>query len=207
MQTKQVPRDHYSFSVYMDSRRWHSLWIQLKKISELAPARVLEIGPGAGILKSVAKVSGIEITTVDHDLELNPDYVGSLQRLPFSDASYDLVCAFQVLEHLEYQKAIDAVLEMARVSAKHIFISLPNAQITWRYQLYLPKFGELRFMFPRPLWRPTKHRYDGEHYWEINKKGYELKKILKDLNAACPIKKEWRPYENPYHHFILMEKP
>ena len=58
----------------------------------------------------------------DVDIELNLD---SIERLPFEDDAFDLLCAMDVLEHLEHFHLI--VGEMVRCSKKYCLISLPNS--------------------------------------------------------------------------------
>ncbi|MDU8946144.1 class I SAM-dependent methyltransferase [Ovoidimarina sediminis] len=202
----QVQTVHYSFGDYMTKRRWTSIWAQYKTISELAPDSTLEIGPGLGLLKLIGNLYGIDITTFDLDSDLKPDFVGNVTNLPFNENKFDLVCAFQVLEHLKYEDAQLALREMKRVSGRNILISLPNAQLVWRYCIYLPKFGERKSMFARPFWKPVEHKFDGEHYWELNKRGYEVERFLSDISKEFRILKNWRSWDNPYHHFFLLEK-
>ena len=200
----QVDKDHYNFADYMTKRRWASFWTQLNEISRLSPDKVLEVGPGKGLLKEIGALERFNISTVDHDSDLKPDHVGSIQSLPFENGSFDLVCAFQVLEHIEYADVPNALRELKRVATKHVLISLPNAQVVWRYRIYLPTLGERDFMFRRPFWKAVEHKFDGEHYWELNKKGYEVDNVLAGLSREFAIVKHWRCWDNPYHHFILL---
>jgi ubiquinone/menaquinone biosynthesis C-methylase UbiE len=175
-------------------------------VSKLAPDRVLEIGPGPGVFKSAAAAIGIEVETVDVDRDLNPDIVASVLRLPFKDDSYDVVCAFQVLEHLRYDHALKALSEIIRVSKKDIIISLPNAQKLYYISAHIPFLGVRYIHLKSPFSKPKDHEFDGQHYWEINKKGYSLKKIISDLSKLAKIKHHFRSNLFSYHHFIILEK-
>ena len=168
---KQVDISNYRFESYMPKWRWASLWHQLDEIRRLQPGSILEVGAGLGLLKKIAKTFGIEVQTLDHDPDLKPDYVGTITALPFTDSSYDLVCAFQVLEHLPYEQSQRAFAEMARVSCRHVLISLPDARPAWRYALSVPYFGMIKFLLHRPQLRMPIHEFDGQHYWEINTQG------------------------------------
>lgn len=125
---KQVNKSHYNFSEYTDKRRWASIWHQVDEICKLSPNTVLEIGPGPGTLKHIMHSLGINVQTVDLDPDLSPDYVASVTQLPIQNCSFDLVCAFQVLEHLPFESSIIAFSEMVRVAKKYVLISLPDAQ-------------------------------------------------------------------------------
>ncbi len=199
---KQVDRTHYEFARYMSKARWASVWHQLDEIQKLQPANVLEVGPGHGLFKTVASAFGISVETLDLDPESKPDHVGSITEIPLADGSYDVVCAFQVLEHLPYEQSCRAFSEMVRVSRRHVVISLPDAKPVWFYRLDLPKLGTREFLLPHPLSSPRIHEFDGEHYWELNKRGYPLERILTDYTGISLVK-SYRVLENPYHRFFV----
>lgn len=205
---KQVERTHYDFQKYMDKKRWASVWHQVDEVIKLNPTNILEIGPGAGIFKAVGSISGLAIETLDIDPDLKPDHVASVFEMPFDDCSFSLTCAFQMLEHLPYDESQRAFSEMIRVTRRYLIISLPVASNGWPITITLPKFGTFKFNIPHPRPWLIQHNFDGEHYWEINKKGYRLKKVTDDFLAQGSIKliKKFYVHENPYHQFFVFEK-
>ena len=58
---------------------------------------------------------------------------GSITELPFEDRSFDLVCAFDVIEHVEEDQL--AVSEMKRVAKENgiIFITVPTFMSLWSH--------------------------------------------------------------------------
>lgn len=201
---KQVDKLHYEFGSYMKFSRWASLWHQINIIIGLEPKRVLEIGPGPGVFKATASAFGLNIETLDLDPELEPDYVASVFDMPFGDGDFDVVCAFQMLEHLPYEQSLLAFNEIARVSGKNIVISLPDAKTAWPVSLYLPSIGMKKFLVPRPRLKAQEHVFDGEHYWEVNKKGYSLTKVIRDFSIeGWSLMDTYRIHENPYHRFFI----
>jgi len=205
---KQVNRSHYDFFTYMKAPRWNSLWHQLDVVSSLKPETVLELGPGTGMFTTLMSHLGMHIETVDIDPELEPDYVANATELPFDDDSFDVVCAFQVLEHMPFEMALAALDELARVACRNVVISLPDSRRSWRYLIHFPRLGERGLLVPRPQFSAPEHRFDGEHYWEINKKGYELSQVTKAFLAsgAVELVRTFRPFENPYHRFFVFSK-
>lgn len=203
---KQVNRSHYRFSKYVDKRRWNSIWHQIDEVSQLNPKNVLEIGPGPGIFKALGHLFGLEIKTLDLDAELSPDYICSVDKMLLPNLSFDVVCAFQVLEHLPYDRSLQALSEMIRVSRRYVLISLPDAKPIYRFLFQLPKKLEFNWLLPRPFSKLKVHHHDGQHYWEINKKGYSLEKIINDFSSELLLRKTYRVKENAYHRFFLFEK-
>jgi ubiquinone/menaquinone biosynthesis C-methylase UbiE len=202
---KQVNTDHYEFSKYVSKKRWISYWHQLDEILKHKPTNVLEIGVGSGIIKVLCDLFGVDIKTVDIDQDLKSDYNASVLSLPIDNDSFDLVVCFQVLEHIRYEEFFKALTELHRVARRYVILSLPDARKVWSYQFYLPKIGSLYFHIPRPKIGEYIHKFDGEHYWEINKKGYSLNQIISDIKkVGFILEKSYRVNENPYHRFFIM---
>lgn len=199
---KQVDKKHYQFK-YLSKAHWNSIWHQLAEVLKVAPNTALEIGVGTGVFKQVAGIFGVTVKTLDIAEDLSPDYVGSVTNLPFADNTYEVVCAFQVLEHMPYNQALKAFSEMARVSSKHIILSLPDAKPLWRYVFRLPKIGIIDCSIPKPFSRLQQHKFDGQHYWEINKINYPLERIISDFGGMARLQYTFRVKENPYHRFMV----
>ena len=107
-----------------------------------APGSILDVGCGEGIVtERMAAVSGAATVGVDLGTEgLHGEWrrregerlsfrPGSAYDLPFEDGSFDLVCALEVLEHLERPRA--ALAELARVSRVSVLVSVPREPL-WR---------------------------------------------------------------------------
>ena len=202
---KQVNKNHYEFRHYMDKARWASIWHQIDEVNRFSPDSVLEIGPGPGAFQSVAKVFGLHVKTLDIDPELKPDYLAQANAMPFEDNSFDVVCAFQMLEHVPYELSLCIFKEMCRVAKNGVVVSLPNARKIWPFSLYIPTIGSVFLHIPSPLSRAKKHEFDGQHHWELNKIGYAATKVISDFQTigGKPLIKHFRVPDNPYHHFMV----
>ena len=117
-QFRELERDHWWFRgrrrVYLGLLRHH--------LGGTRPRRILDVGAGAGgFLPGLAEL-GEEVAAVDldpaaasrcHRRGPGAGLAADGQRLPFRDGSFDLVCLFDVLEHLDDDRA--ALGEAARV--------------------------------------------------------------------------------------------
>ncbi len=198
-------KDSYEFSKYSYPSRWGSYFYQLDSIFSLNPESVLEIGVGDRVIGSYIKNNTkVSYTCADVSSDLKPDVVASVTKLPFEDKSFDLTCAFEVLEHMPFEYFETALKELARVSKKYVIISLPHFGPSFQFLLKIPLLPKIEFSFKIPF--AKKHIFNGRHYWEIGKKGYSVSKILSTLENQFIIKSHFVPFENQYHHFFILEK-
>ena len=103
--------------------RWAASYLQ-----GLPGSSVLNLGGGGKRhlqkhLGSAWQVHEIDVTG-ECDTRLNLD---SIERLPFDDGTFDVCCAFEVLEHLDHLHLIAD--EMFRVARSTLLVSLPNAAV------------------------------------------------------------------------------
>lgn len=200
---KQTSKEIYQFERYVGMDRWSSYYCQLCEILEQKPESVLEIGIGGHIIGDCLKGRGITYISVDIDKDLSPDVVADVTALPFEDNSFDVVCAFEILEHLPFEKFEQAIMELARVSRHGVLVSLPHFGPSIRLEFKIPLLPRVRFAYKIPF--PKKHIFNGEHYWEIGKRDYPLSRIRTVLLRHFVIRKEFVPFENQYHHFFVLK--
>lgn len=120
-------------------RRWmvNGFYKEMLRIAHgIQPESILDFGCGEGYTLdrlARAKVStylaGFDGSAVAVNLgkQLFPDlklHTGNIYQAPYADNSADLVICTEVLEHLE--KPRQAIQEMARVSKRHLLLSVPN---------------------------------------------------------------------------------
>jgi len=204
---KQVSKEIYDFLRYSDEERWISYWHQLTEIIKLSPESVLEIGKGDGITGGYLKNKlGIKYACVDVDEDLKPDVVADINKLPFADGTYDIACAFEVLEHLPFEKFKASLKEMRRVSRQYVIISLPHWGHHFSIGLWLPYFKKIRWQ-KKFSWFAPKHVFNGQHYWEMDKKDYPLSLIKDEIRSAgFKIENDFLAFNSPCHHFFILKK-
>jgi ubiquinone/menaquinone biosynthesis C-methylase UbiE len=204
---RQVDKKAYKFDKYCDKDRWASYWNQINEIVKLNPVNVLEVGVGDNVFSSYIKNNtDIEYTSLDIAEDLRPDIVGDIKNIPIKNNFYNIVCAFEVLEHLSFEKFEETLRELSRVSNKYVIISLPHWGRHFSVDIRMPFLKRFKFKYKINLF-PIRHKFRGQHYWEIGKKGYSLiniKKIIK--KSGLKIKNNFIVFESPYHHFFILKK-
>lgn len=203
---KQVDRDHYSFGSYAHPDRFASYFYQLKELHEVRPTSVLEVGVGDAVIGNYIRdnTPAIKYTSIDVASDVNPDVIGSVLDLPFEDKTHDVVCAFEVLEHIPFESFEKALSEMARVARTHVMISVPHFGPPIKFLLKIPFIRELACAWKIPY--HPRHVWNGQHYWELGKKGYSPKAVRSIMSRYGDVVKEYVPFENQYHHFFILKK-
>jgi SAM-dependent methyltransferase len=80
----------------------------------------LDVATGGGHVARRLREAGLEVTTVDPAEGMRPDVVAPAERLPFGDASFDLVVTRLAAHHFADVRA--AVRELVRVASRTVVI-------------------------------------------------------------------------------------
>lgn len=200
---KQVDKTAYRLEKYGGPDRFASYHCQLKEIMRLSPRTMLEIGVGDKVVANYIKNnSTISYTSADIADDVGADVHASVTALPFEDQSFDVVCAFEVLEHLPFSEFDTALKELARVANRKVLLSLPHfgppIKILWK----IPFLPEMRFAMKIPF--PRQHTFNGQHYWEIGKRGYSVRSVRRHIARHFAIEREYVPFDNQYHRFFVL---
>jgi SAM-dependent methyltransferase len=110
-----------------------------RKISKGKKLNILNVGVATGSTTEMLAKYG-EVTSVEYDAdcctflreELKMEVVNaSIEALPFDNNTFDLVCAFDVIEHVDDDAL--AVAEMKRVckAEGNVFITVPALMLLW----------------------------------------------------------------------------
>lgn len=141
-----MQRDYYTRYYHLERNNWWFI-IRLKiikqtiqkRIYQHQPLKILNVGVATGASSDMLSEFGVVVSS-EYDLEtckflkenLNMEVVqASVTDLPFADNSFDLVCAFDVIEHVEDD--LKAYAEMKRVCkiSGHIVTTVPAFMIMW----------------------------------------------------------------------------
>lgn len=133
-----LERNHWWFVVRLEILKQEIQKIIPKEKNEL---QILNIGIATGkttdMLSNFGKVTSLEYDATCAEFvrqKLGIEVIeGSVLELPFEENSFDLVCAFDVIEHVENDKK--AILEIMRVCKEKgkICITVPAFQSLWSH--------------------------------------------------------------------------
>ena len=136
----QVERDHWWFR---GRRRILATFLDGLDPPLPAGATVLDVGCGTGANTAVLadrgrRVVGVDASPIAHRLRRRAGWAGGVRAvsgtLPFADATFDLVAALDVLEHLDDDRA--AIHELRRVARPGavVLIFVPALRLLWGLQ-------------------------------------------------------------------------
>src|SRR5207302_1710166 len=103
------------------------------------PARIIDVGSGGGAVAQALQEFG-HVTACDIDVRCAASVsrrpgmsfaYGTAEAIPFADGSFDLVTAFDVLEHLDDD--VRALKEMARVASPQGLIAVTVPAYPWMW--------------------------------------------------------------------------
>lgn len=200
---QQVDAAHYARGSYRSQDRWNSYWHQLSLVRSRNPRTVLEIGVGEGVVARELRYEGKEVTTLDIAADLKPDVVGSVTNIPLPDTSCDLVLAAEILEHIRFEDVGTALRQIARVAKSNVIISVPHPGYVFSLEFKLPLLPRIILFTKLPFfWKH--HTFDGQHYWELGKRGYSIRSFLKMTEKAGLVFNHSRCYaDDPARRYFV----
>jgi SAM-dependent methyltransferase len=140
----------------------------VERVAAMAPERVLDAGCGEGFVARllIDRIGGLRLTGCelsDSALQLarttNPEATfarGNITALPFADDAFDVVCCFEVLEHLPGDGPAQALAEFARVARRGAVLSVPHEPV-----FSLANVARGKNLAVRPPGSDPDHR----HFW------------------------------------------
>jgi SAM-dependent methyltransferase len=213
---------------YLNVSRFTAYGYQVSELVELCPDSILEIGSGNGVVTYALRNSGLNVTTVDNDPDLQPDIIGSVTNLPVASHCFDVASCFEVLEHLPFTAFERAMQELFRVVRRYAVLSLPDGERFYRLEMILPfrqsatlgsggRDGRVSGGKRAPVnvtGQPGQTACGGggpasghNHHWQINVRGCSLNRITRIItDTGFQVEKNYRVWERPEHHFFVLRK-
>jgi 2-polyprenyl-3-methyl-5-hydroxy-6-metoxy-1,4-benzoquinol methylase len=145
---------------------WRLYWQQqhLMRDEVKAGQHILEIGVGSGFTANYLRSKGVNVTTMDIDVEKQPDIVGNIVTFDWNGLSFDHILAFEVFEHIPLAEFSNLLLKLSSICSGYLFLSLPKGERRWLHcEITLPKLGT------RTLRIASKRSkiIEPHHFWEV----------------------------------------
>ena len=206
----QVGIDHYEFNKYVDIDRWKSYWCQINEVITEKPEKILIIGTGDNIVGDYLMKQRISIETLDFDIEMHPNYLGSVENIEeiLDGKKFDTILCCQVLEHLPFEKFEETIKQLKNCMLNTLILSLPYSHIGAEFvlssitKIRLPKVT-ITLTFPKFF---KQWKFNEQHYWEIGAKGYSKNRITKILRKYFVIEGRYLVPQNTYHMFFILRR-
>jgi hypothetical protein len=106
---------------------------------------------------------------------------------------------------MPFEQSCEALVQIRRVTRRFAFITVPHFCLSLAVLVRLPKIQlreiRLRLPYKKPL------RPGGEHYWEIGRPGYPVRKLESAIReSGFTIVSKKRQMTNYSHCFFVLEK-
>lgn len=213
----------------INSERFSSLFMQIESVTNIKKniRNILEIGPGNQFFSNIIKMLGYDIKTNDIRKRTNPDYFGDIRKINIEE-KFDLVAAFEVLQHMPFEELDDTLKKLSDISRNYVLISLPYQVHNFSINIKLPyiffprklRLGYFRKRFSLNLFWEKPRKKDtpiellskrddfwNPHYWEIGRKSYPKSKVIDQIKSSgLNIVWEKHNINFPMHYFILLSK-
>jgi SAM-dependent methyltransferase len=132
-----LERHHWWFKARLEILE--KLLVNRIKKNNTKPFKILNTGAATGATSEMLQRYG-EVTSLEYDKDCCDFLVNSLNirainasitEMPFPDETFDLVCAFDVIEHVEYDQA--ALREVKRVLKPNgtLYVTVPAFKFLW----------------------------------------------------------------------------
>lgn len=200
----QVAPESYDFEIYDNQERWASYWYQIRAALRLHPRRVLEIGSGTGVFRMYLRSRGVEVKSADIDATRGVDYLADVSRLDETLPAgqvFDIVAAFQVLEHLPFDRFEACLAGIAKRARPYALISLPYFGFQMRLAFAI---GELRVSLGKQFGYPWRRPWNGEHYWELGW-FHSVRRVTRIMERYFEVVERRTVRENPYHYLWVLK--
>ncbi len=185
----EYPSDSTWIHELENELHWRLYWHQQFLMKDfIRPGdELLEIGPGTGFTSNYLRSKGMKVTTLDFTPGMKPDIVANMPTYDFPD-QYDAVLAFEVFEHVPFDKLAGAMPRIIGACRRYLIFSVPrNIKTPLSFERKLPKLRPWKWQWSTKRGRPM----TTNHFWEVDYNGVTLER-LEQLLADCGLTIERR---------------
>jgi len=204
----------YQKKGYITNQRLSAFLEQFNYITENDV--ILEIGKGSGVFASM--VEGIcRYYSVDIDKNTNPDFnfdISDLTQftlfnneLKKNNIEFTKIYCCQVLEHIPFEKSIDALNNLFSLNPKSIIVSIPDNRPFLRFKLQLQS-RDFNLVVTTGKGKQVNIEQHKQHFWELYSKN--ITEIINSFASNAnkfnfQLVNHYRLFDRPYQHFFIFK--
>ena len=142
------------------------LFIDLKYLANFYKPRIIEFGSGLGVYAKILEAYGYSVYTTDINPDFKPKKVIDITKdLDFFEKERtEMIICHHVLEHVTKSKAIDCLMEFARILRVNgvLSLALPRRRYWIKLGLRLPSIidKEINIYKDKPKPKDTYHMFE-----------------------------------------------
>ncbi len=168
-----------------------------------ASGQRLVVGNGDGTVTALIERAGYA-RPPSTSPRLDPDTIADVRSLPFPDRGFDRVLAAQILEHVRFETLDGALSEVRRVTRSSVVASVPQRGRAWELAVKVPFLRAFKAGGVLPA--RTRHRFDGQHYWELGAREFRRSRLEAALARHFTIAETFVVPDHPYHRFYVLTR-
>jgi hypothetical protein len=170
------------WNAYYSKKRIEQQWMQLHLIGLTRSEKVLEVGPGLGLVTALLVNVGYEVVTLDRVprafacpavTHLEKD-ICDLRGEEIS--GHDAILCCETLEHIAWDKVGSVLSAFRRSGAKYLIVSVPYMGFQLAFDVYVNRTTFRQYFSMKKLLFLKDFRAEpaGGHQWEVGYRGYRL---------------------------------
>jgi len=213
---KNLDKNYYSFSTYVSKERMITFWYQINEVLKCKSKNILEIGAGPGVVSSVLKNFGLQVTIIDINKKLNPDICVSVHNLDkvFNERYFDCVLCARVLHHIPFSEFENAIYQIWKVTNNKAILTLPvdDLRIYFSFKITsrpsIIKTISIPLLVKKTILKLT-NKLDNYYYklWKVNsQKSTSFSRLKTKLDRLFVIDRVYRIPEDMSHCVFVLTK-
>ena len=170
------------WNAYYSKKRIEQQWMQLHLLGLTRSEKVLEVGPGLGLVTALLVNVGYEVVTLDRvPRAFAYPAVTHLERDICDLRSeeirgHDAILCCETLEHIAWDKVGSVLSAFRRSGAKYLIVSVPYMGFQLTFDVYVNRTTCRQYFSMKKLLFLKDFRAEpaGGHQWEVGYRGYRL---------------------------------
>jgi len=167
---------------YYSRKRIVHQWTQVHLLGKVDCLKVLEIGPGLGLVTSLLVNIGYDVNTLDRSPRAFaypnvPHHVRDICSLRGTEiAGFDTILCCETLEHIEWHRVAPVLSTFRGSGARHLIVSVPYMGFQMFLEVYLNSKIFRQYFSMKKLLSHKNFVAEppGGHQWEVGYRGLSL---------------------------------